>query len=129
MKFNSSEWTPSRKILIWKYKDTLNPDSVPDKWFNPSAFEISYTSDPDALLNTHTRSGLNQAVMHMTNFLSKKNFILKQVKPFVGDSEYYLAQKNTFKELMKDIDASASVERDLMTHNLKWEPYEKLCLE
>lgn len=80
-----------KKILIWKYKDTLNPDSVPDKWFNPSAFERSYTSDPDALLNTHTRSGLNQAVMHMTNFLSKKNFILKQVKPFVGDSEYYLA--------------------------------------
>lgn len=108
-------------------KDTVNSDSVPDKRLNPSAqpFEGSCTSNPNAL-NSHTSPVLNQAVMDMSNFLTKKSFILERVKPFVGDSEFYLAWKNTFKEVMKEIDASPSVELDLMIHNLKGQPYEQV---
>lgn len=62
----------------------------------------------------------------MTNFLTKKSFILERVRPFVGDSEFYLAWRNTFKEVMKEIDASPSVELDLMIHNLKGQPYEQV---
>lgn len=48
------------------------------------------------------------------------------MKPFVGDSEFYLAWWNTFKGVMKKIDASTSGELDPMIHNLKGQPYEQV---
>lgn len=54
--------------------------------------------------------------MDMTNFLTKETFILERVKTFVGNSELNLARINTFKEVMKEIDASLSVELDFMIH-------------
>lgn len=54
--------------------------------------------------------------MDMTNFLTKESFILERVKTFVGNSELNLARINTFKEVMKEIDASLSVELDFMIH-------------
>ncbi|XP_062602420.1 uncharacterized protein LOC134264140 [Saccostrea cucullata] len=104
------------------------PAAPPDSILNPCArlFVPENFVSQSSACEPNKQSGINQALMDMTNFLTKKSFILERVKPFVGDSESYLAWKSTFQEVMKEIDASPSIELDLMIKNLEGKPYEQV---
>lgn len=108
---------------------TPPPATPPDYRLNPCA-KLFVPEDCTARSNMNdqdtTMEFNRRAFLDVTNFLTKKSFILERVKVFSGDSESYLAWKSTFKEVMSEIDASPSVELDLMIHNLRGHPYDQV---
>ncbi|XP_056001793.1 uncharacterized protein LOC130048768 [Ostrea edulis] len=110
---------------------TPPPVTPPDSRLNPRA-ELFVPEGREGCVSRLSMSDQNKTVEHnrafmdMTTFLTKKSFILERVKPFAGDPEIYLAWKSTFKAVMSEIDASPSIELDLMIHNLKGQPYEQV---
>ena len=65
---------------------------------NPQAESFKPRTETSTKGASEPKSGadLNQAFVDMTNFMTKKSFIMDRVKPFTGDSEHYLGWKATF---------------------------------
>ena len=88
---------------------------------NPQAESFKPRTETSTKCSSDPKSGtdLNQAFVDMTNFMTKKSFIIDRVKPFSGDSEHN-------HKVCAEIEASPSVELDLMITNLRGQPLERV---
>ena len=106
----------------------ISSDHFPNTNLCPEADPFIMEHKPTLNYSTHeaTSANIGQALTDMTNFLTKKSFVMERIKPFSGKSEHYISWKFTFKEVMEEIDASPSVEIDIMLKHLRDEPYEQV---